>query len=583
MGLRAAFEKLVPDLSQTFLRFPVPVLASVAVTLLLVIDGTLGPSSNQIVLGGIAAFFGGGIGHLIGEGRGLPRVTNWLAATVLGLAAFLLAYLSHLFVTQPVFLFLGLAPLLMIAPYLGRNAEQGALWLFNLRLGLAAMIAFIVALVFALGLAALIEALDALFDIRVERLQERVWIASVFLVAPLYALSLMPKTLDEEIDVTPQKGSLLDRGISVLVNYIAVPVIAAYALILHAYAVKIAVSGELPRGQIATMVTIFAVGGTATWLVAWPWREQGTKLLRLFMGWWFFLLVVPSVMLVLSIWRRIADYGVTSDRYGILLVAVWVAVLMAYMAVRRARADMRVILGAAAFLLLFGSFGPWGANGLTISSQMQRLTALLEEQGILKDGVVSVQTSMVKAEIGSAGSSMIFALKDADGLDRLMPWFETAASNPFHTGDTDWLLANKLNEAFGFEPPSPGTGSSVAYVAFSANRAGSFDIPAGAVLTGPFWTSSHHQPGPAQQALAVTSDDVSFTISLGTASYRIEQLKILNEAQARTKANPGGQQEPLRFELAPGLIMLVEDVSGYTDAVRPAGNIRFWVIRLRQP
>ncbi len=55
----------------------------------------------------------------------------------------------------------------------------------------------------------------------------------------------------------------------------------AYALILHAYAVKIIVSGSLPKGQVATMVSIFAVAGTGAWLIAWPWRETGTRLLRL--------------------------------------------------------------------------------------------------------------------------------------------------------------------------------------------------------------------------------------------------------------------------------------------------------------
>ena len=127
MGLRAGFEKLVPDLSQTLLRFPIPALCAIAITILVEIEGSLGSSINQLVLGGVAAFFAGGIGHLIAESRGLDRVTNWLAATVLGIAAFVLAYLSHLFSTQPAFLFLGLVPLLMIAPYLGRTAHQGAL------------------------------------------------------------------------------------------------------------------------------------------------------------------------------------------------------------------------------------------------------------------------------------------------------------------------------------------------------------------------------------------------------------------------------------------------------------------------
>lgn len=109
--------------------------------------------------------------------------------------------------------------------------------------------------------------------------------------------------MDEEVDITVQKGSLLERGVSVLVNYILVPVILVYAAILHAYAVKILLDGGLPQGQIATMVSIFAVGGTAAWLVAWPWREQGTRLLPAVRQ----ILVLPAGgarrLLVIAIWR----------------------------------------------------------------------------------------------------------------------------------------------------------------------------------------------------------------------------------------------------------------------------------------
>ena len=102
------------------------------------------------------------------------------------------------------------------------------------------------------------------------------------------------------------------------------------------------------------MVSIFAIGGTAAWLVAWPWREQGTRLLRLFMRGWFFLLIVPAILLGLAIWQRLTDYGVTPDRYGIALVAVWVAALVVYLAIRRNRADMRAILGAVGVLAARG-------------------------------------------------------------------------------------------------------------------------------------------------------------------------------------------------------------------------------------
>ena len=65
----------------------------------------LRPSSAQVPL------------HLLAEGRKLPRAAGWLMALAAAVAAGLAAYLPDLFNTNPLFLFAGLVPLLMIAPF----------------------------------------------------------------------------------------------------------------------------------------------------------------------------------------------------------------------------------------------------------------------------------------------------------------------------------------------------------------------------------------------------------------------------------------------------------------------------------
>ena len=279
--------------------------------------------SGYVIAGAAAAFIASGSAHFFAEGRGFSRGTGILISFAAAVIAAALGYFTKIFDTNLLFLFAGLVPVLMIAPYLKDNAKQGAIWLFNLRFGLAALLAVIVAALFAAGLSAIVEALNFLFDAGIDsNLHEHIWGTAASLIAPIYGLSLMPRDLDEEVDIASQKDTLLARGVSVLVNYVLVPVIVVYALILHAYAVKIVLEQNLPKGQIATMVTIFALGGTGAWLVAWPWREAGTRALRWFMRGWFWLTIVPAVLLAIAIWRRITDYGITPDRYGILLVAI---------------------------------------------------------------------------------------------------------------------------------------------------------------------------------------------------------------------------------------------------------------------
>ena len=566
-------ERLVPDLAATFARFPIPAAISLLLCGWLNIIGGNSDHDGRVATGAAAAFIAAGAFHLLAEGRKLQRGLSWFLALAAAIAVGLSGYLPAIFHTNTLFLFAGLLPLLMIAPFMRSGVSQGAIWLFNLRFGLAALLAAVVALLFALGLSAIVEALNVLFGAGISGMHEHIWFTAASLIGPLYGLSLMPRELDEEVNIRPHSGSLLDRGISVLVNYVAVPVIAVYALILHAYAVKILIEGELPRGQIGIMVTIFAIGGTACWLIAWPWREQGTKLLRLFMQGWFFLLIVPTVLLAMAIWRRLVDYGVTPDRYGIALVAVWVAALVLYLAIRRNRADMRAILGAVGVLLVIGSVGPMGANGLTISSQFKRLVALLETSGVLKDGKINSK-GLLPSEAGSTGSSIVYALNDAGGLDRLKPWFEGDAKSPFTSMDGGWVIAQAVNERLGFNQAAV----SPDYVSFNSNQPLVLDLGSGGRLLGPFTAQQIYNANEPQKPMTAGFDASVVTIRLETETLRVDEKQLLEAARAALAATPV-LPPPILFEVKPGTTMLIDQIFGNLQATPPLSSLRFWIIQ----
>ena len=579
MGWAQRLDRLIPDLSATLLRFPVPAALSVILFVYMQIALHLHAELDWDVVAAIAAaFFGAGAAHLFAEGRSLSRVTGFALALVAGAILAAAGYFSQAFNTNLLYLFGGLAGLVMVAPFVRRDVEQGAVWLFNLRFGLAALLAIVVAVVFMLGLSGIAETLHLLFGVSTGNIHERIWTTGLSLVGPLYGLSLLPRDLDEPVDVAAQKGSLLERGVAVLVNYVAVPVAVIYAVILHAYAVKITIDGELPKGQIATMVSIFAVGGTATWLVAWPWRDIGTRLLRHFMRYWFFALLVPAVLLVAAIWRRLSDYGMTPDRYGIALVAIWVAALAIYLAIRKNNADMRAIVGAAAALLLVGAAGPWGANGTTISSQFGRLVALLEINGVLKDGKITKPEKQFPTEISSKGASFIYALRDANGLYRLAPWFEGDPTSPFAKGYTRWSLAYDINEKLGFSTSS----TSANWVSFNANRPAAIEVAAGGHLFGPFVNMRLYPNSKPQEPMTAMSNDKDVIIRLAGRTYTVNQEELLKQAQTNLAANPN-EQQPLHVEIAPGVTMVIDQLSGNLGGTQPLGSVHFWIIQQPQP
>ena len=578
MGLAARLERLIPDLSAALLRFPVPSLYSILLCAYLNIEEIGGSSwDEKIAYAAAAGFLASGAAHFFAEGRGLARPANLIIALGAGLAATAAAFFTGVFDTSLLFFFGAVVLVLMISPYLRANVSPAALWLFNLRLWLAALLAALVGIAFGAGLSAIVEALDFLFDVELPNdAHAHIWITATSLVGPLFGLSLMPRDLDEKIEIAGQQGALLARGVSVLVNYVLVPLILVYTAILHAYGVKIALQWQLPDGQLGLMVTIFALGGTGAWLIAWPWREHGTRLLRWFMQGWFWLCIVPAILLTIAVWRRVSDYGVTPDRYGISLVAIWIAALAAYLALRRNAADMQAIIGGFAVLLLVGSVGPFGANGLTISSQLGRLAALLEANGILKEGRIVTPVPALKDEYNSAGNSMLYALREAGGMQRLRPWFEGLEKNPFAASTDDWSAVYAVAGVLGLGDPYLQSD----YISLSAAAALDHDFAAATRLVGPLQAyvpqaGDTEPPDPS----ARIRDNV-LTIRIAGRIWLIPGPDVLTSAKTGAAA-AGNRQPPIVYVAGPDITLVLEQVYGRTGAKPQLTSARLWVI-LRQ-
>lgn len=572
MGLSDRLERMVPDLAATLARFPVPALWSVLLTFYLNyhIITRSGDPQTDVIMAAAAGFFAAGAAHLFAEGRGMAPATNLALAAVAGLLAAVLGWFNAALHVSALYLFCGLIALTMVAAHLRRGATQGGLWFFNLRYGLAAILAGLAGLAFALGLLAIVAALKYLFGINpVHNTEEHIIATACALIAPVYGLSLMPRDLDTALDVADHRGAPLERGVSVLVNYILVPVVVVYALILHAYAVKIALTQSLPRGQIGTMVAIYAVGGTGVWLIAWPWRETGTRLLRLFMRGWFWLTIIPSALLVIAIWRRVADYGVTPDRYGIALIALWAVLTTAYLAYRRNAADMRAIVGAMAALLLVAAFGPQGAQGTTIRSQLHQFQALLERHGMWQDGMIKLPAPKLAPEAQTTGYSIIAALREAGGLSRVAALFP-AASRPDASKD-DWTMVQDIAGKLGFTAyVNPGQ-----MVAFNTNRPLNHAIPAAAMLYGPLYVSGSETALTQPPDRMAWHDGTLFHVRTPRHEWTFSAAAILSRLENSPVGKPPA---PVVLTIEPGVTLLVVDAYGSTGDQPALNSMTFWLI-----
>ncbi len=538
MTMTARLEKLLPDVLDVFKRFPIA--GGIAVVLCIYMNA-LGFEGSfnwdwDAALSASAAFLAAGAGHLFAESRKFSRLGNTVIAAAMGVVGFALMFFYSTFQPAELFMFPGLILLLMVAGFLHQHASQGAVWLFNMRLSLAIILAIVIALVFGLGLAAIVAGLNFLLNVDLgQNAYQHIWIVAVCLVGPIYGLSLVPTNLAEEINIADHKGNLIERGVSMLVNYVMVPLVIVYAVILHAYALKIIINGALPKGEIGIIVSLFAIGGTATWLIGWPWREQGTWLLRWFMRGWFWLIPVPAVLLSIAIWRRVSDYGITTDRYGVALIAIWTALVFLYLVFRRNKADMRLIIGSAAALLLAASFGPQGAYSITASSQITRLQNLLQSNSVLKDGKVVGSLSSASSAIRQDAYSMIHAIKGSRGLNRIRLWFDPSVKLP---EDDDrngtWALADLIQVNLGLADPYTENDA----VAFNPQMPLDLKLPAGVRLLGPLIV--HDEPTKTfafSNDVMLTFDRSEIKIRSGAKEWRTSLPDLVSKLHAQQKSD----------------------------------------------
>ena len=377
-----------PDLVSALKRFPVPVAAALlaSVTLIMRMEHLLPPEGDyddRVLLGAATAFATGVAGRIVLEGGSRPAGTlsSQIMAAFLGFGA-ALAY-SSLWLS-PAMLVAALVLVVIAAPGMSAGGTPVRFWVFNTRSVLAGLIGLVGAGFFVVGLWAILATLRSLFDLQIShRLVSYASIAGFAFVLPVYWLSLQPRISDiEGKEPLPDMVLKAEAG---LTDFIFVPLLAIYALILHVYAAKIAIDAALPRGQIGWMVSVFLTLGYLTFLLALPEQSPFASARRLFRSLWPPATLIPVGLLVVGLQKRIQDYGITEDRYLIATVAVC-AVLLFLAWLPRRQLDVRLVPAVAAGLLLIGAMGPFSAGFMTAHSQARRFIAVLDASGELKDG-----------------------------------------------------------------------------------------------------------------------------------------------------------------------------------------------------
>lgn len=241
--------------------------------------------------------------------------------------------------------------------------------------------------VLSAGCASIIAAVDALlFDVNGDAYSYMLTIVWV-LFATLYYLSLLPRFNSEE-DADREytlHTAQYPRFLEILVSYIAVPLVAAYTLVLAAYFIKILVTLKWPSGQLGGMVLAYSAAGLIIYVLAGPLANRFSALYRMI----FPKVLIPVVILqLISVGIRLNAYGVTESRYYITLFGIFSIVCGIALSFRPVSRNGLIAILAAGFAI-FSIIPPVDAFTISRNSQISRLESMLQSESVLVDGKLS--------------------------------------------------------------------------------------------------------------------------------------------------------------------------------------------------
>lgn len=284
--------------------------------------------------------------------------------------------------------FLAFHLLVSFLPFI-KQFNSSVFWHFNKTLFLRAAITALYVGVLYAGLAGALLALDQLLGFEIKPVYYgRLWFYMAGLGSVWMFLAYIPRNLTDTVETGYPKG------LQVFAQYILMPLVLIYLVILYVYGFKIAIIGTLPMGWVSNLILAFAVIGMLALLLLHPLSEsEGNKWVNRFTRGFYLALIPLLVLLFIAAFTRINAYGFTELRYALLALAVWLSGITLFMLVTQNRFIWAIPVSL--FLIVVWVFFIPGVNLHSISknSQSARLTQLLKANKMWSDSNTLIPAS----------------------------------------------------------------------------------------------------------------------------------------------------------------------------------------------
>ncbi len=272
--------------------------------------------------------------------------------------------------------------LVSFSPYIKSKSLNG-FWNYNKILFLRFCSSVLFSAVLYIGITLALLSINLLFDFDIdEDIYGKIWIIIAGLFNTWFFVSGIPEDI-EQLD----NLQTYPKGLKIFTQYILLPLLFTYLLILYIYGGKIILLWDWPKGVVSWLISIVATLGILTFLLIYPYgnNKENSWIKKLTLTYYYSLIPLLFLMFA-AIWMRVTEYGITINRYIIILLAVWLTVVCIYFIVKKS--NIKFIPTSLAIILTLVSFGPWGIFSLSETSQIKRLENILESNSLLENGKI---------------------------------------------------------------------------------------------------------------------------------------------------------------------------------------------------
>lgn len=328
------------------------------------------------------------------------------------------------------FVLLAVAHLLAsVSPYFFHD-NINSFWQYNKILFLNILTSLVYSVTLGVGITLAMLGVKALFEIEIKDYWfGNVWIFLVGILNTKLFLSKIPdlKTIDQEDDYP--------IGLKYFTQYVLLPLVSIYLVILLSYEIKILGTWSLPKGWISIMVLLSAVFGILAFLLIYPLQKTNTWI-RNFTRYYYYTLIPLVALMAAAIYFRINQYGISEPRYYVASLTVWLLFVSIYFILSK-KDDIRIIPISLIVLGLWGVYSPLGAHKTSVNNQKRRLTQTLKKYNLIELGKIK------------PNDKVQFDDKDTDKVFSALEYLSKSnykTLEPLLSADAYKLLSNEENE-----------------------------------------------------------------------------------------------------------------------------------------